>query len=106
MNEKFKTIKIVSLSMCIWYAITLGYNKLLSPIVSEYVGDLFGVFLKSILIPYGIGMPIAHQALKTVKPVKLKNKNSFTTSDFVKIFIIQSGIIVFIVFIITCYLFS
>lgn len=91
-KDKTKAIFLIFLTILIWFCISFFYSKWISPLVVSYAGESVGLFLRSILVPYGFAMPIAYLILRNVEVAPKRIGESCSVRCFVELAIVQSSL--------------
>lgn len=94
-----KSIYIAFASIFVWLGIVLIYNRLISPMIVDALDKNMRIILQSIVIPWGVAMPISFLILRRVTPYVITDKKKVSTVYIIKSLIIQSGLGMLILFV-------
>ncbi len=102
MKAKVTIIIQMFLSLCVWFGITRGYTYFIDPFLAGKVPEVLQMVLSSMVIPYGVALPIFFFLVRKMKVQRLEesSEKKLPVSSFIRIGIIQSGVSMFVMFVV------
>ncbi len=98
--NKWRSAIIVTFSVALLFALTKLYSMFLAPLLDPHVSDLASSLLSSMLVPYGIALPIACLFLIKVKATSIETR-TIPLSRFFYLAIVQSGLSMLAIFLVS-----